>query len=447
MKPDCSPRRDSCCSLAVESGCPQAGLVSRPHRHPAGVKRLLIWLLGCLLLPLLIVLATLERAPLVSRSESISPASIAEAKRLLANNDPRRLQRGDQRTASIPAPLIDEAINHLVSRSLHGRGTFALAEETAEIRISVPVPGLAGYRYWNLRAQLQEAEGEPRIVAASLANLPVPSRLAEFCLNSAIGLAGFSDEWRAARQLIRKLAFEPARGVVEVSYVWEPGVLVRARALAFPPEDIASMAAAQKALAAQLDHYSARARVPLGQVLSGLLTVPASGEATLRQRRAALLVLASYLAEKNLAVLIPEARHWPRPRRLKLILLGRYDSAQHFAVSAALAAWAGEPAANAIGLYKEVEDSRGGSGFSFADLAADRAGTRFGELVAEGSSRLDVALRGSLGDSDLAPSLDGLPEALSEAEFQRRYGGRDNPAYRQLLSEIERRLAALPLYR
>jgi uncharacterized protein YfiM (DUF2279 family) len=132
---------------------------------------------------------------------------------------------------------------------------------------------------------------------------------------------------------------------------------------------------------------------------------------------------------------------------LKLILLGRHDSAQHFAVSAALAAWAGEPAANAIGLYKEVEDARGGSGFSFADLAADRAGTRFGELVAEGSPRLDVALRGSLGDSDLAPSLDGLPEALSEAEFQRRYGGRDNPAYRQLLAEIERRLAALPLYR
>jgi hypothetical protein len=413
------------------------------------VKRPLTWLLGGLLLPLLlavlIVLTTIEQAPLVSRSESISPASIAEAKYLLATNDPRRLQRGDQRTASIPAALIDEAINHLMSRSLHGRGAFELAEDTAEIRLSVPVPGPLGSRYWNLRARLQEAEGEPRIVAASLAYLPVPSRLAEFCLNSAIGIAGFSEEWRAARQLIRKLAFEPARGIVEVSYVWEPGVLARARALAFPPEDIASLEAAQKALAAQLDHYSARARVPLGPVLSGLLV--ASGEATHRQRRAALLVLASYLAEKNLTVLVPEARHWPRPRRLKLILLGRYDSAQHFAVSAALAAWAGEPAANAIGLYKEVEDSRGGSGFSFADLAADRAGTRFGELVAEGSPRLDAALRGSLGDSDLAPSLDGFPEAISEAEFQRHYGGRDNPAYRQQLAEIERRLAAMPLYR
>jgi uncharacterized protein YfiM (DUF2279 family) len=63
-------------------------------------------------------------------------------------------------------------------------------------------------------------------------------------------------------------------------------------------------------------------------------------------------------------------------------LLGRYDSAQHFVISAALAAWAGEPAANAIGVYKEIDDSRRGSGFSFADLAADRAGTRFGEVLA-----------------------------------------------------------------
>ena len=33
---------------------------------------------------------------------------------------------------------------------------------------------------------------------------------------------------------------------------------------------------------------------------------------------------------------------------------------------------------DAIGVYKEVRDSRGGSGFSFNDMAANRAGTRFG---------------------------------------------------------------------
>ena len=112
-----------------------------------------------------------------------------------------------------------------------------------------------------------------------------------------------------------------------------------------------------------------------------------------------------------------------------------------------MAAWAGEPAANAVGLFKEIQDSRGGSGFSFADLAADRAGTRFGELVAGGSPRLRYALRSTLTDSELAPSLDGLPEPFSAADFEQRFGSGDNAAYRQVTTEIERRLAALPLYR
>jgi hypothetical protein len=65
----------------------------------------------------------------------------------------------------------------------------------------------------------------------------------------------------------------------------------------------------------------------------------------------------------------------------KVTLNGRTDSPQHFTISAALAAHAGSPLSDAIGLYKEVDDSRRGSGFSFNDLAADRAGTRFGDLA------------------------------------------------------------------
>lgn len=186
--------------------------------------------------------------------------------------------------------------------------------------------------------------------------------------------------------------------------------------------------------------------MPLSEVLPPLLAGP-EGEETLQQRRAALLVLAAYESEKSLDAFFPQAREWPRPRRLKLELLGRYDSAQHFSISAALAVWAGEPAANAIGVYKEIDDSRRGSGFSFADLAADRAGTRFGELLLGDSARLNAALRGPLRDSDLAPPLGGLPEYLSAAQFERRYGGQDNPAYRQVSADIEARLAALPLYR
>ena len=50
------------------------------------------------------------------------------------------------------------------------------------------------------------------------------------------------------------------------------------------------------------------------------------------------------------------------------------DLAQHFIVSAVIAAAGGTPIAAAAGVYKELNDARDGSGFSFSDIAADRAG-------------------------------------------------------------------------
>jgi hypothetical protein len=132
---------------------------------------------------------------------------------------------------------------------------------------------------------------------------------------------------------------------------------------------------------------------------------------------------------------------------LKLILGGRYDSAQHFVISAALAAWAGEPLAEAIGTYKELADARHGYGFSFADLAADRAGTAFGELLVARSPRVAALLASEFSDADLLPPLDGLPEYLRQREFRQRFGGPGQPAYEQQSAEIERRLQSMPLYR
>lgn len=401
--------------------------------------------LAAALLPVLaaaaLLAAIMDSTPLVARGKSISPVSIAQARRLFQANDPRRLNKGEERTVSIPAALLDEGLNHLAARFLRGRAALLLADDAGEIRITLHPAALPGYL--NLRATIREADSELRIARAAVGSLPVPPALAEAALRMAVGAAGYGDEWKLARHSVRHLDFQTAPQAVVVTYVWEPEILARARSVAFAPEDIDRLKTAQGTLAALLDHRAPGMKVSLPAILKPLLS-NAGGDR--QARRAALLVLATYLAEKDLAALVPQARQWPRPRPVALTLRGRYDSAQHFAVSAALAAWAGEPVADAIGIYKELDDSRHGSGFSFADLAADRAGTRFGELVAEDSARLDQALAGPFSEAELIPALDGLPEYLYEGEFRRRYGTPDSPAYQQLAAEIERRLAALPLY-
>ena len=126
---------------------------------------------------------------------------------------------------------------------------------------------------------------------------------------------------------------------------------------------------------------------------------------------------------------------------------GRDDFPKHFLISAAIAAEAGSPLADAIGLYKEVEDSRGGSGFSFNDIAADRAGTRFGELAVKAPRKLQAALAAGVRERDFMPNVSDLPEFMPEAEFKTRYGGIGAPAYQKMMADIEARIDATSLFR
>ena len=83
-------------------------------------------------------------------------------------------------------------------------------------------------------------------------------------------------------------------------------------------------------------------------------------------------------------------------------------------------------------------------------FAADRAGTRLGELAVgnrESALNIQRMVTAGVSDKDLMPPFADLPEFMPEAEFKRRYGGIGAPAYKAMMDEIERRIAALPLLR
>jgi hypothetical protein len=142
----------------------------------------------------------------------------------------------------------------------------------------------------------------------------------------------------------------------------------------------------------------------------------------------------------------------PQEREIRLSLLGnptmlgRRDLAQHFFVSAHLAATLGDAAADTAGLAKELLDANGGSGFSFADLAADRAGRRFASGVR--SKQLSLAM---LSQSFLVPafipSIKDLPEGLTAADLAQQFGDKDDDRFLKQVLEIDQRILNLPPYR
>jgi hypothetical protein len=129
----------------------------------------------------------------------------------------------------------------------------------------------------------------------------------------------------------------------------------------------------------------------------------------------------------------------------KPTMRGRADLAKHFFVSAHLVALGGAGPARSAGLIKEMLDSHGGSGFSFADMAANRAGIVFANAVLTGRLSLDDVAQRFTVDAFLPP-VDDLQEQLGAKEFSEGFGGVGDARLTAELDRIEARIMALPVY-
>lgn len=131
-----------------------------------------------------------------------------------------------------------------------------------------------------------------------------------------------------------------------------------------------------------------------------------------------------------------------------LTLGGRPDLRKHFVVSAGLKAASDAGFAFAIGEFKELYDSgRSSSGFSFDDLAADRAGIRFAAILLDASPRrLQQAMSRLVREADYFPNTRGLDVGLSDEEFVRKYLNIESPVYKRVVSLIDRRIDGLVFF-
>ncbi len=208
-------------------------------------------------------------------------------------------------------------------------------------------------------------------------------------------------------------------------------------------------------LVRQQQHYPRGARVSLANMLQPLFSEAArrSGNTgAVQQNQAAILALGVYLGSYHFEKLIgnispPGYKAHRMPIRVHLA--ERQDLRLHFIFSAVLRVLADQGVSLALGEFKELRDSQtGGSGFSFVDLAADRAGARFADLAtaSEASARRLQQQAAAVTDAGLLPAIDGLPEGLSQRSFEQRFGNVESSAYLQLEREIDRRLQQLPLY-
>src|SRR5262245_11666418 len=166
--------------------------------------------------------------------------------------------------------------------------------------------------------------------------------------------------------------------------------------------------------------------------------------------RAAVLALAVILGDEAISKVA--GRHLDSSRlpeaealRARITAFGRKDWPRHFWVSAGLTLLADADRSIAVGLTKELMDSTaGGTGFSFADVAADAAGNRFAVAAtrdAASARAMQARILAGARVADFLPDVRDLPEGITQQDFHDRYGGLGGAETRRVVEEIRRRLA------
>ncbi len=405
------------------------------------------------------VLATaLQAAPAVSLQQDVQVDDVARAVALVRAHDPRRAQPGAVRALSLNERDLDILLNHAAHRWLDAATRVSFEKGAAMVTSSVHLPGNPFGRWLNVHARLLQTPGLPALDSLHLGRLPLPPWLAEWGLQRLAQHAGWLEELNLATGVVRRVSFAPQQ--VGVVYAWRGDSAGRMAQALVPAEHQERLRAYAQKLAQVVGQQVGQdvAHAPTGSTVSlaALLgpmfdlarqrsVVPGADAAA--ENRAAIVVLTLFVNGRGMDAVLPGTRPWPQVRPEQVTLASRTDFPRHFLVSAALAVEGTSPLARAIGVYKEVADSRGGTGFSFNDMAANRAGIRLGEWAVRDPLQLQAALARGVRETDFMPPWVDLPSDMTEAQFKQRFGGVDEPPYVAMLAEIERRVDALPVLR
>ena len=385
-----------------------------------------------------------QDAPLVVRKADISADDIERAKRILEKHDPRKAKDGDAARHRRCRSRTSTSCSTMPPTSCARASTrVVLQPGTATVQASLEVPGSPFGPWLNVDAALRETGGLPAFDHLKIGSLPVPGFIADLALERLAAHLNATAEGRLANDVVKSVKFSEAR--VQVVYEWRDDIPDRVRAALLPPADQERLKAYSDRLAEVVDRRARRGRFRSRNCCRRCSRWRSSARpAAMRRRRIARPSWRwrSTRTGADCRRSFRRRRRGASPRRARSRSNGRDDFPQHFLISAAIAAEAGSPLADAIGLYKEVEDSRGGSGFSFDDIAADRAGTRFGVLAVKAPQKLQAALAAGVKERDFMPDVSDLPEFMQEAEFKKRYGGIGAPAYQKMMADIEARMAA-----
>jgi hypothetical protein len=248
--------------------------------------------------------------------------------------------------------------------------------------------------------------------------------------------------------MVRNFHVEGASVSALISLPGRSGLVDQVASAVAEPVDRASVLSVYCALA---DQQRKKPNGDFAEQIRRAFAVDPAGVDRADLNRAVFVALGMFLVDERVgdfAQLSPADLGKCRIPVVQTSIYGRQDWPKHWALSAAIAVGAGTHLSEAAGEWKELADSLARqsrfaiadpTGFSMADLGADRAGFKTARAAwqADSADRMATTLAHATPEQLLPHVLIEREDGLSNADFVRRYGGVDDPRFKARVREID----------
>ena len=415
------------------------------------LRILLLLLSAVVILCAMLVFFGVSNKPDIAVGWTLTRDDIARAKKIL--HEGSKTKPDEIGTIELTQPDLNLAANYLLNRYSKSAAKIELKNNMLRFTVTMTLPENSLGQYLNISFRLGNDDDSelPSLTKFKAGKLLLPAKFAAFVIKKIIRYTSLNDYFILATHPIKYVKIDQQK--ITIIYYSSLETLIQARNFLTQSGDNPELDIYQQKLAEIIAQHDPAWRLSLADLLKPLFELAyqrSTLENAIEENKMVIMTVNDYVNKKETKKFLSSPASKPTTeKRYSTFLYKRIDLAQHFIGSAAITASVNGQVAKVAGEEKELSDAQGGSGFSFIDLAADKAGTRFGEMATsspENARKIQKAMSGIKDYSDFMPDPRDLPEHMDEAEFKQRYQSVDSPAYQEISKQIDARIAATPIY-
>jgi hypothetical protein len=404
----------------------------------------------CFTIPVIIfavlVFYSTDDKPIISNNWQLTAQDIRRAKEIISTS---RLRRRGVKTLTLNEKDLNIATSYILKRFINSHSKITISPTGLKLSFSIKLPNNLLGKYINIHFNLIKRQGFPVINNLSFGKFAIADEFAGLIIENIINHTELKQYYLLLGRHIKGIAIDSKQ--IKITYLMTPASYIAAQNYLLENAENNIFAVYQRKLNDVLRIRKAGQRVSLAKLLQPLFKLAlqrSTLDNAIAENRAIIFVISAYVNSREFFQFLSyDLRR--RPIIHPVYLYQRTDMAKHFMALATVTSSGSTYLAHLLGREKELIDAKHGSGFSFVDLAADRAGMYFGKIATsspENALKLQQAMANLKNYSEFMPEVRDLPENMNDAEFKKQFGSIYSPTYQNLLKKIDIRISSCPVY-